>query len=79
MSVDSCDVFNICSFSYVVANGPIPMIGDDVNTYDCPNLCCDLECQPLTFEDTELPVFVNPPGGLTLDSIDDLPAMMDLT
>ena len=78
LSVDSCDVFSICSFSYVIANGPVPVIGDDINTYDCPNLCCDLDCQTLTFEDEELPVFVNPPSGLTLDCLDDLPAMMDL-
>ena len=74
---DDCAIFQVCSYNYLTAEGPVPNIGDDVNSIDCVSGCCELTCQNITFEDNEVPTFANGPGDDILTCFDLLPPMAD--
>ncbi len=75
----NCDNFLVYSYNYIPAIGTIPVVGDNVNNIDCAAECCDLENQPLSFEDNQPPTFPNAPANETFDCVDLVPPLTDLT
>lgn len=79
LNSDVCTTFIVHAYNhYTLDASPVPVIGDDVNTYDCINNCCDLVPFPVSFEDDEAPVFNSPPANEQFDCINDLQPAGDL-
>jgi len=75
-----CEGFTIYSYNYLTAgSSTIPVVGDNISVIDCSVECCDLVSIPVSFEDTESPVFPNPPQNETLVCYDQVSPMSDLT
>jgi len=76
---NECGEFQVCSYNYNDALSPMPAVGNDINNIDCSIGCCDLQCESIVFQDTELPVFTNAPDDMTVACFDLLPPMIDLS
>ncbi len=73
-----CNNFTVVSYN-VKSGGPTPMIGQNfASTFVCTDACCDIEIQQFSFEDNEIPIFVDPPTDITLACADDVTPMEDL-
>jgi len=82
ITYDMCGTFTVYSLNYAAgAAVTIPAVGDPYSGNDCVTLCCDEVNLDVVFEDTEDPVFANPPADLTLICFDGLPPMemLDVT
>ena len=73
-----CGNFSACSYNYITNQGPVPFVGQNSNSINCNTNCCDLECMPFSFEDTEDPTFPNGPADQTYTCFDLVPPMADL-
>ena len=78
-----CDTYTVYSYNfYNAAETPyvLPVLGDNVNDFsaDCMACFCDLESLEITWEDTEMPTFTNPPGDITVDCYDEVAIIPDL-
>ena len=77
---NSCETLLLYSYNYDPTSGAtVPTVGSNVNQIDCTNSCCDLRNEPISFEDTQPPVFTNPPPDLNLTCFDQLPPAQNLT
>ncbi|MFK8009337.1 MAG: hypothetical protein AB8H03_23450, partial [Saprospiraceae bacterium] len=74
----TCETFTLFSYNYIPAIGTAPVVGNNVGAFDCVAECCDLESITISFEDTELPVFPNPPADETLTCADLVTSLADL-
>ena len=74
----TCGTFTVYSYNYIPSIGTAPVVGNNVSGFDCAVECCDLESMTLSFEDTDPPVFPNPPADETLTCSDLVSVMMDL-
>ena len=74
----TCGTFTLYSYNYIPAIGTVPVVGNNVSAFDCAVECCDLESMILSFEDTDPPVFPNPPADEILTCADLVPIMTDL-
>ncbi len=72
-----CATFNVYSYNfYIDSTFTIPVVGENYNDFEECNSCfCDIDMGVLTFEDTEIPVFDEPPGDMTFVCFDELPPM----
>lgn len=77
---DECANFTVYSYNFMSADGtPMPTVGQNINSINCGQGCCELDSEPLSFEDLEPPVFVNPPPNITVSCLGELPPGMPLT
>ncbi len=78
---DICEELTVYAYNREIAgNAPEPFVGMDINTIDCADdaNCCDLTMITVSWEDTEVPSFIDPPADLNLTCLDLLPPMDDL-
>ena len=79
VTFDECGVVKVYSLNFGnTASIQVPAIGDGYNGTDCVANCCDEVCELISFEDTEDPVFDNPPADMDLMCTDVIPDLMDL-
>lgn len=71
---NECAEFMVYSYNFLSANGEtLPSVGDPFSSINCGPDCCEVEGEPLIFEDTEAPVFLNPPADFSVECLDELP------
>ncbi|MEO1624259.1 MAG: hypothetical protein AAFV25_03810, partial [Bacteroidota bacterium] len=78
VSSNQCETISVCSFNYVSPGTSPPRVGQNVNSIDCINNCCDVVCTDVQFEDSEAPTFPNAPADVTLTCFNDVPAIGSL-
>ncbi|HKK87451.1 MAG TPA: gliding motility-associated C-terminal domain-containing protein [Saprospiraceae bacterium] len=81
LTSDICQDFILYSYNYLpTSDAPDPTIGLDPQSVDCSDdaNCCDWAEVTVSFVDSEVPIFDNPPGDLVLECFDQLPDMNDL-
>ncbi|TVQ49663.1 MAG: hypothetical protein EA362_04055, partial [Saprospirales bacterium] len=74
-----CETFTAYSYNFFEPDGNLPAeVGDLIADINCVGNCCDLISIPISFEDIEPPVFINPPADLFLSCISELDELEDL-
>ena len=79
LTSEVCSVFTIYAYNHYTGDAsPVPMIGDDVNTYNCVDNCCDITSLTVSFEDDEPPVFDMIPADEEIECLSNLAPSTDL-
>lgn len=79
LNFDECGTYTLYSYNFAPPGAfPAPVVGSNVNSINCNTGCCDLKMLNIVIQDTQDPVFVNPPGNLNLTCFAMIPTMEDL-
>lgn len=74
----NCSNYTAFSFNFSASTGIlVPSVGMPIANFitDCLDGCCEMVSEPISFEDTEAPQFVDAPVDMTVSCIDDIPTL----
>lgn len=75
----NCAQFSAYAFNYFPGTQTAPVVGNNISSLVCTTDCCQLEMVPFSFQDSQAPVFVNPPPNITYACFDLLPPIEPLS
>jgi len=79
LTYDECGDFTAYYYTFFTADNPaIPTIGDVWTPPDCSDACCEIVEVEIMFDDTEVPVFDNPPADYAVDCVADIGPIEEL-
>jgi len=75
-----CQTYTIYAYNYLISSDAVvPSIGQNITAINCETSCCELIEIEVSFEDNEPPTFNNPPSNITIECIEDLPSLEELS
>lgn len=79
LTYDECGDFTAYYYTFFTADDPaIPLVGDTWTPPDCSDDCCEVVEVEIMFDDTEAPVFDDPPADYAVDCVEDIGPIEEL-